>query len=88
MGKIVTIYLTDEEAKSLTRFCEENSCSQYSAIKTGLRDLLNRPVTKEATPAQEQRNDASSRDESLKNTRSHDSTSFNLRQLLRNALRM
>jgi len=42
MGKIVTVYLTDDETKNLTRFCEENACSQYTAIKTGL-ELLNRP---------------------------------------------
>ena len=54
MGKIVTIYLTDEETTGLRRFCEENACSQYTAIKTGLRELLSRPKAKEtATEEQE-----------------------------------
>jgi len=54
MGKVVTIYLTDEETTGLRKFCEENACSQYAAIKTGLRELLSRPLPKEtATEIQE-----------------------------------
>lgn len=45
MGKVTSIYLTDEEASELKRFCEENQCTQYSAIKTGLRELLAKPKT-------------------------------------------
>ena len=55
MGKIVTVYLTDEETKSLTRFCEENGCSQYTAIKTGLRELLSRPIPKETTTEEQEK---------------------------------
>ena len=58
MGKIVTIYLTDEETKSLTRFCEENSCSQYTAIKTGLKELLNKPIPKETTTGEQEKTKA------------------------------
>lgn len=39
MGKLATIYLSDEEARTLTRFCEENRCTQYSAIKIAIREL-------------------------------------------------
>lgn len=44
MGKIVTIYLSDEEARDLKEFCEENRCTQYSVLKTALRDILYKPV--------------------------------------------
>ncbi|MGD8544568.1 MAG: hypothetical protein PVH12_00185 [Candidatus Bathyarchaeota archaeon] len=37
MGKITSIYLTNEEAEELERFCNENGCSQYSAMKTALQ---------------------------------------------------
>jgi hypothetical protein len=36
LGKIVAIYLSDAEAKDL-KFCNENQCSQYSALKTAAR---------------------------------------------------
>lgn len=44
MGKVVTIYLSDEEARSLKGFCDENRCTQYSALKTAVKQLLHRPV--------------------------------------------
>ena len=44
MGKIVTVYLTDEEASELKQFCEENQCSQYSVMKTALKEILFKPV--------------------------------------------
>ena len=44
LGKIVTIYLSDEEAKELKEFCDENQCTQYSALKTAVKQLLSRPV--------------------------------------------
>ena len=51
MGKIVTIYLTDAESVELKAFCDENQCTQYSALKTALRELLVRPIQKaEETP--------------------------------------
>ena len=31
MGKIVTIYLSDDEASKLREFCDGNRCTQYSA---------------------------------------------------------
>ena len=40
MGKMTSIYLTDEEASDLESYCEENQCSQYSVLKTALRDFL------------------------------------------------
>ena len=43
MGKMVSIYLTDEEQNALKRFCEENHCTQYSALKTALKELVSRP---------------------------------------------
>jgi len=51
MGKIVTVYLTDEEAKELKQFCEENQCTQYSAMKTALKEILFKPMKEtEETP--------------------------------------
>jgi len=44
MAKITSIYLTDEEASELKRFCDENQCTQYSAIKMALRELLFKPT--------------------------------------------
>jgi len=44
LGKIVTVYLTDDEASDLRSFCDENQCTQYSAQKTALRDLIYKPV--------------------------------------------
>jgi len=39
MAKLATIYLSDQEARTLARFCEKNRCSQYSAIKTAIKEL-------------------------------------------------
>ena len=44
MGKITSIYLTDGEAKKLEKFCEENQCTQYSVLKTAVRELLSKPI--------------------------------------------
>jgi hypothetical protein len=44
LGKVVTIYLSDEEVISLKDFCDENQCSQYSALKTAVKELLHKPV--------------------------------------------
>lgn len=44
MGKMTSIYLTDEEATELKRFCEENQCTQYSALKSALREIISKPV--------------------------------------------
>ena len=44
MGKIVTIYLSNEEARDLRDFCDENQCTQYSALKTAVKHLLSRPL--------------------------------------------
>ena len=40
MGKMTSIYLTDEEASDLETYCEENQCSQYSVLKIALREFL------------------------------------------------
>jgi hypothetical protein len=37
-GKFTSIYLTDEEASELKRYCHQ--CSQYSVLKTALREFL------------------------------------------------
>ena len=60
MGKITTIYLTNEEAEELAKFCNENGCSQYSAMKTALKQLLSRPI--EFTEISEQKNQEQSSD--------------------------
>ena len=44
MGKITSIYLTDEEAKRLEKFCDENQCTQYSALKIALQELISKPL--------------------------------------------
>jgi hypothetical protein len=51
LGKIVTIYLSDDEARDLREFCDESRCTQYSVLKTAVRQLLYRPVqTEEEMP--------------------------------------
>ena len=47
MGKIVTIYLSDEEARELRDFCDENQCTQYSALKTAVKQILCAPMQRE-----------------------------------------
>lgn len=42
MGKMTSIYLTDQEVADLERFCEENQCTKYSALKTALRQLVSK----------------------------------------------
>ncbi len=44
MGKIVTVYLSDEEAKDLKTFCDDNRCTQYSALKTAVKELISKPI--------------------------------------------
>jgi len=44
MGKITSIYLTDEESMKLKKFCNENQCTQYSVLKTALKELLSKPI--------------------------------------------
>jgi len=44
MGKVVTLYLSDEETRHLKDFCDENQCTQYSALKTAVRQLIYRPL--------------------------------------------
>jgi hypothetical protein len=44
MGKVVTIYLSDDEARGLRDFCDENQCTQYSALKTAVKQLLHKPL--------------------------------------------
>ena len=43
MGKVVTIYLSDEEARDLKGFCDENRVTQYNALKTAVKQLLYNP---------------------------------------------
>ena len=42
MGKMTSIYLTDQEVADLERFCEENKCTKYSVLKTALRQLVSK----------------------------------------------
>ena len=71
MGKIVTIYLSDQEARDLGRFCEENRCTQYSALKTAVKQLLFEPIQlKEETPGEpveESKEEDNKRDKVVKN---------------------
>ena len=41
---MVSVYLTDKETEGLNRFCESNGCTQYSALKTALHELLSKPI--------------------------------------------
>ena len=50
MGKILTLYLSDEEAHQLKAFCDENQCTQYSALKIALKELLFNQVAKNEKP--------------------------------------
>ena len=54
MGKIASIYLTDEESDELKKFCEENQCTQYSAIKIALKELLTKPVKATEVPLEKE----------------------------------
>ncbi|EMR73924.1 hypothetical protein MCGE09_00422 [Thaumarchaeota archaeon SCGC AB-539-E09] len=47
MGKIVTIYLSDKEADELKKFCDENQCTQYSALKVTVKQILSEPMQRE-----------------------------------------
>ena len=44
MGRIFTVYLSDEESLQLKSFCDENQCTQYSALKTAVKELLSKPI--------------------------------------------
>ena len=44
MGKVVTLYLSDDAARDLKEFCDENQCTQYSALKTAVRQILSKPM--------------------------------------------
>jgi len=50
VGKITSVYLTDEEVVELKKFCEENKCTQYSALKTALKELLHKPMEEKTKP--------------------------------------
>ena len=83
MGKITSIYLTDGEAKQLEKFCEENQCTQYSALKAALRELLIKPVIKieESNPTSEEDNTRVS--EPLEETKKTEESKSSLPQLLK-----
>jgi hypothetical protein len=38
--------LTDEEVSDPKQFCEENQCSQYSVMKSTLKEILFEPIVK------------------------------------------
>ena len=44
MGKMTSIYVTDEEAVELKKFCEDNQCTQYSALKSARREIVSKSV--------------------------------------------
>ena len=44
LGKLVSLYLSDSEARELKAFCDANQCTQYNALKTAVRQLLEQPV--------------------------------------------
>ena len=86
MGKITSIYLTDGEAKQLEKFCEENQCTQYSALKTALRELLSTPIKEEESSTLEER-ETSPQSEVVEETeetkRKEEIRKANLRKLLK-----
>jgi len=49
MEKIVTVYLSDEEAKDLKMFYDKNQCIQYSVLKTAVREIISKPLKKHRT---------------------------------------
>ena len=53
MGRVVTIYLSDDEVKELKDFCDENQCTQYSALKTAVKQLLSGSVQTDKQVPQE-----------------------------------
>ena len=44
LGKMVSLYLFDIEARNLKAFCDENQCTQYSALKTAVLQLVSNPM--------------------------------------------
>lgn len=48
----MTIYLSDEEAKELEKFCSQNNCSRYSTLKLALRELMTKSTKEEEKPAE------------------------------------
>jgi hypothetical protein len=81
MGKIVTIYLSDRESSELKAFCDENQCTQYSALKTAVRELLSKPtkIVEETHPI-EQSNDIPEKDfeedETIKDEKQNDNSTI------------
>ena len=53
MGKIVTIYLSNDEARRLQEFCDANKCTQYSALKTAVKQILSEPISRDDGSPQE-----------------------------------
>jgi hypothetical protein len=47
MAKVMTVYLSNEELRDLERFCTQNNCSQYGALKMALKELLHQSVKEE-----------------------------------------
>ena len=47
MGKMTSIYLTDEEAVELKKFCEDNQCTQYSALKSAIKEIVSKSVRRD-----------------------------------------
>jgi len=88
MGKITSIYLTDEEAIQLKKFCDENQCTKYSALKIAVKELLSKPIeeTEEETPITEEVEFTRQNYEDDKATEENEQTEkriLGLRQLLR-----
>ena len=48
------MYLTDGEARELQSFCEENTCTQYSALKMAVKELLHRETFERPDSEQEE----------------------------------
>ena len=53
LGKMVSLYLSDREARDLRAFCDENQCTQYNALKTAVNNLLYQPKIIEEKDYQE-----------------------------------
>ena len=84
MGKMTSIYLTDEEVAELKKFCNENQCTQYSALKTALRELLCKPIKEtEEKSSFERETLQESEEEAEEITRNEKTSSQSLQKLLK-----
>ena len=68
LGKVTSIYLSDEEAAELKKFCEENNCTQYAVIKTAMKEMISKRIKNitETKPEQDEVEDEKPKEDSVR----------------------